>query len=420
MHMHGRTWVRLALTIAGAIVLTLGQGRPPARAAPTALQVEHWTIGLDPGHGWAGDPGSSGNGLVEKDVTLQIALLAKQILESQGYRVVLSRTADDANPLSRAAEVINMAAPDLVVSIHTNSVSGGGEGTESCYTVGKSTDADSQALATLLTDQVSSTFSLRKRGDFPENAPDRCARSASTGWAQLYIHDMDPPTALIETAFLSNADEAALLRDRPRDVAAAIARAVNTYVQSHGGTPAPPDDLDVVAHTNLPVVSPGETLYLSLEVQNTGTSTWRSADGYHLENTGNPWGGETRFDTPGEIAPAAPASWAWVAQAPLVPGLPSTTWQMHHGDQGFGPEVRIYIVVLPEGAEGLRERLERMIEEWRRQGEVKIEELIDRLEQEIEDAMQSALQRLWQEICPVAALAAVPALVVARRRRRVR
>lgn len=418
MHNHGRNWARVVLAIATVALLALGQGRPAAHAG-SAAQGSSWTIGLDPGHGWAGDPGASGNGLVEKDVTLRIALLAKQVLEGQGYRVVVSRTGDDPNPLSHAAEVINAAGPDLVVSIHTNAASGGGEGTESCYTVGKGTDADSMALAGLLTDQIASRLSLRKRGDFPEDAPDRCARSASTGWAQLYIHDMSPPTALVETAFISNASEAALLRDRPQDFAAAIANAVNAYVQSHGGTPAPPDDLQVLAHTDLPVVNRGDTLYLSLQVQNTGTSTWRSADGYYLENTGNPWGGETRFEMPGEILPGATASWAWVAQAPLVPGVPSTTWQMHHGDQRFGPEIRIHIVVLPEGAQGLRERLERMIEEWRRQGEVKIEELIDRLEQEVEDAMRSALQRLWQEICPVAALAAVPALVIARRRRRV-
>jgi len=50
----------------------------------------------------------------------------------------------------------------------------------------------------------------------------------------LYIHDMDAPAALIETAFLSNRGDAKLLSDRSADFAQAIANAVEQYFEASG------------------------------------------------------------------------------------------------------------------------------------------------------------------------------------------
>lgn len=192
-------------------------------------------IVLDPGHGWRGESGASYFDLKEKDVNLNIALLTQQALERDGYRVVLTRTADDPDHgLAYAAQVANAQKPDLVVSIHANAAGESASGTEACYTVGKRTDEQSKRLAKLLTASIATRLGLPEIGIFPENSPGKCARTASTGWTQIYIHDMDAPAALIETAFLSNRGDAKLLTERPGDFAQAIADAVEQYFEPSG------------------------------------------------------------------------------------------------------------------------------------------------------------------------------------------
>ncbi|MEW5987012.1 MAG: N-acetylmuramoyl-L-alanine amidase [Chloroflexota bacterium] len=188
-------------------------------------------VALDPGHGWQGDSGAVGYGLQEKDVALDIAFRTRAILESSGIEVVMTRSGDDLeHDLAYAARFVNEQDADVAVSIHANG--GDGTGTEACYTVGKSTDVESKALGQLLTDSISTRLSLRNRGVFPENADDRCARTKTTGWTQLYIHDMNPPAVIIETAFIGNAGDAELLRTRQQDFAQAIAEAIMSYFQA--------------------------------------------------------------------------------------------------------------------------------------------------------------------------------------------
>jgi N-acetylmuramoyl-L-alanine amidase len=190
-------------------------------------------IGLDPGHGWQDSRGAEHNGLKEREVTLDIAFRTKVILEGYGFQAMMTRINDDTEHLLEyASQIVNQQNPTIVVSIHCNADStGSGNGTEACYTVGKRTDANSKRLAQLLTDSVVSKLLLRNRGIFPENSQDRCARTQSTGRTKLYIHDMNPPAAIIETAFLSNLQEAELLKNRSQVFAQAIADGVLAYFQ---------------------------------------------------------------------------------------------------------------------------------------------------------------------------------------------
>ncbi len=78
-------------------------------------------IVLDPGHGGR-DPGALGsNGLREKDITLDIALRLKQLLESRiGCEVILTRNTDRFLSLEERTAIANSNEADLFVSIHTN------------------------------------------------------------------------------------------------------------------------------------------------------------------------------------------------------------------------------------------------------------------------------------------------------------
>src|SRR5690606_27360960 len=87
-------------------------------------------IMIDPGHGGK-DPGAVGNGLKEKDLTLDIAKRIQYILQSEytGVQVRLTRETDTYLDLSERARMANQWGADLFLSIHINA--GGGTGWES-------------------------------------------------------------------------------------------------------------------------------------------------------------------------------------------------------------------------------------------------------------------------------------------------
>ena len=83
-------------------------------------------IVIDPGHGGT-DPGKVGvNGVLEKEINLQIAGKVKQELEKKGYQVIMTRETDDSSEskredMKKRVELINDVMPVLTVSIHQNS-----------------------------------------------------------------------------------------------------------------------------------------------------------------------------------------------------------------------------------------------------------------------------------------------------------
>jgi len=78
---------------------------------------EGMLVAIDAGHGGI-DPGTSGNGLVEKDVNLDIALKLNEALKKAGIETYMTRTTDEYNDLKEVIQTINRMNPDIVVSIH--------------------------------------------------------------------------------------------------------------------------------------------------------------------------------------------------------------------------------------------------------------------------------------------------------------
>ena len=80
------------------------------------------TIVIDPGHGGK-DPGTTGrHGTTEKDITLKLALLLKDLLAKQpDTRVFMTRERDVFVELEYRAKFANSKEADLFVSIHVNS-----------------------------------------------------------------------------------------------------------------------------------------------------------------------------------------------------------------------------------------------------------------------------------------------------------
>lgn len=81
------------------------------------------------GHG--GNDSGAVKYLVEKTINLEIAIHCRNLLLSNGVRVMLSREKDENDPLTEEIQECNAFSPDLAVDIHSNA--GGGDGFEAFY-----------------------------------------------------------------------------------------------------------------------------------------------------------------------------------------------------------------------------------------------------------------------------------------------
>jgi N-acetylmuramoyl-L-alanine amidase len=103
----------------------------PQQAAPAQLAYSGPVVVLNPAHGGT-DTGARGQGgVIEKDIVLQFARVARGELVRQGYRVVLTRD-DDSNPsYDDRAAIANSYRDAIFVSIHISST--GTPGTARAY-----------------------------------------------------------------------------------------------------------------------------------------------------------------------------------------------------------------------------------------------------------------------------------------------
>lgn len=78
------------------------------------------TVCIDPGHGGSSSGATLGSRL-EKDDTLRLSLIVREILEERGYTVVMTRDNDSDVSLADRCKIANKARASLFVSIHRNS-----------------------------------------------------------------------------------------------------------------------------------------------------------------------------------------------------------------------------------------------------------------------------------------------------------
>ena len=95
---------------------------PPAPAIdPAVLPLAVRRIALDAGHGGNSQGTRTPLGLLEKDITLDIARRLRDLLEDQhGFEVVMTRDADSTVSLAERAAIANRRGADIFVSVHVN------------------------------------------------------------------------------------------------------------------------------------------------------------------------------------------------------------------------------------------------------------------------------------------------------------
>lgn len=153
-------------------------------------------IYLDPGHGGT-DPGTTGNGLQEKNVTLTIALKVRSILnrDYEGHSIRMSRTTDKTVSLAARTNDANRWGANLFVSVHINA--GGGVGYEDFIyngSVSNNTAAYRDKIHAEIIKQVDFTNRGKKRANFH------------------VLRESRMPAVLTENGFIDNAGDAAKLK----------------------------------------------------------------------------------------------------------------------------------------------------------------------------------------------------------------
>ena len=166
---------------------------------------------IDPGHaGRTVDPGAvnAAVGLQEADITLIVSRLVESHLIAAGYEVKLTRTdweQAESDDLSYRTALANDWDADAFISIHCNSAaSPSAEGYEVWTSPG---DTQGDVLASCIYNQIAAEFPDRAgRSDYSDGDSDKESRF----YVLVYTN---APACLVEIAFISNDDEAALLAD---------------------------------------------------------------------------------------------------------------------------------------------------------------------------------------------------------------
>lgn len=165
---------------------------PPAEANRRGLLVV-----VDPGHGNPGNPGPRGpSGLKERDVNFDIAQRLRQLLESAGIKVLMTRdgpTTPLGNP--ERAELANQNNASLFFRIHSDSSRDPTEGgTRTLWY-----KPDSERAARIVQKAVVRELGLKDLG---------IRKQFLVGFQYAQV-----PAVLVEVAYISNPSEEKLLAD---------------------------------------------------------------------------------------------------------------------------------------------------------------------------------------------------------------
>lgn len=155
---------------------------------------------LDPGHGGT-DPGAVGNGLQEKDITLDIALRIQSILITQykNVEVMLSRTTDITKSLARRTSEANNWGASYYMSIHCNSATGSANGYEDFIYSNVSDSSASAAYQNIIHSEVVRVNQLKDRGKKKANFH--------------VLRESKIPAILTENGFIDHRDDVLLMKN---------------------------------------------------------------------------------------------------------------------------------------------------------------------------------------------------------------
>jgi len=237
---------------------------------PGNSQSKKFKVTLDAGHG-DHDYGAVYNGHIEKNISLAIALKVGKLLESQpNFEVNYTRETDVFIGLVERANIANRADSNIFVSIHCNANKNtAADGTET-YVMGMTKNASSLAVAKNENEVVTLEKDYKQKyNGYDPSSPEtligltlmqedylnnsialaakvedefaRIGKKIRGGGVKqapyMVLHKAYMPRVLIETGFVSNPVEGAILdsEEGQNDIANAIAQAIISYKKEYFG-----------------------------------------------------------------------------------------------------------------------------------------------------------------------------------------
>lgn len=214
--------------LVSAFVLSKGETFIMAGKSAAGMVNENCIV-VDAGHG-GDDPGKIGiNGALEKDINLSIAHKLKLLLEEQGFEVIMTRDTGEGlyqpgtknmkvEDMQKRCEIITNAMPVFTVSIHQNSYPEEYVKGAQVFYYGQSTEGE--ALAKKL------------QGSLVEHLDPENKRVEKANESYYLLKKTPTPTVIVECGFLSNQEEAELLKSETYQdkVAWAIMMGIVQYI----------------------------------------------------------------------------------------------------------------------------------------------------------------------------------------------
>lgn len=154
---------------------------------------------LDPGHGGS-DNGASGNGLLEKEINLDIALRIRNTLVNSydNVQVLMSRTGDTTKSLQQRTDEANAWGADYFLSIHCNAFNGSAQGYEDYIHSDLSDTSTTAGYQDILHTEITRVNQLTNRGQKKANFH--------------VLRESNMPALLSENGFIDNAHDANLMK----------------------------------------------------------------------------------------------------------------------------------------------------------------------------------------------------------------
>ena len=238
-------------------------GTPPRPLDRVVFPLSVRKVVIDPGHGGAQHGAVSESGMEEKEISLDIALRLRRLLEGASFEVLMTRETDEAVGLDKRADFANASSADLFVSIHLNWIPRQELRALETYVLGPTDDPAVTKLAAR--ENRDSVYSLSEyrlllERIYMDTRQDESRRLAKAIQAELYgsVRRINPlvedrgvktapfvvlvrtemPAILVEVSCLSNQEEVKLLTndDYRENIAQALFRGIHSYADNLRGS----------------------------------------------------------------------------------------------------------------------------------------------------------------------------------------
>ena len=210
----------------------------------------NYKIVIDAGHGGE-DGGATGNGIIEKDLTLLISNYMYNRLKQLGIPVSITRTEDiTLSPTERVDNILSKYGNNsnvIVVSNHINA--GGGEGAEIIYALRNNSNL-SNLISNNLENAGQNVRKVYQRRLPSDTSKDYYFIHRNTGYTQPII---------VEYGFLDNINDANKLKNNWQNYSEAVVKGIAEYTNT-------PYDKGI---DNYYIVKKGDTLYSIAKTYNT-------------------------------------------------------------------------------------------------------------------------------------------------------